>query len=203
METETPPAGAAFPQPSARQPSPPRYSPRMSIAEHIQFDFTAMHAAVDEQRRARGLAWTALAEETRPSGGHARRRVTATTLSRSGQQRAMEADGVLMILAWLRRTFEDFTNRNGPRATPSYDAVEPTKSDDMLRFDLPQIHAALDARRSAQDLTWREVADEIGWFQPNGLTRMKTGGRTGVPTVLWIAEWLEVAPETLTSRTDW
>ncbi len=175
----------------------------MSIVEHIQFDFAAMHAAVDEQRRARGLAWTALAEETRASGAPARRRVTATTLSRSGQQHTMEADGVLMILAWAGRTFEDFTIRSGPHATRLHDAVEATEIDDMLRFDLPQIHAALDARRSAQDLTWRGVADEIGWFQPNGLTRMKNGGRTGVPSVLWIAEWLAVAPETLTSQTNW
>ncbi len=61
----------------------------------------------------------------------------------------MEADGVLMILAWLGRIFEDFTIRTGRHATTPASPVAPVKRDDNRRFDPRVIHAALNAQRGS------------------------------------------------------
>ena len=115
----------------------------------------------------------------------------------------MEADGVLTALAWLGMTFEQFTLRRGEHASAPYPATPAARIDDCLRFDPRLIHAALDAERAERGLSWREVADEIGATEPGNLTRLARGGRLGVPRVLFIAEWLGRAPETLAKPADW
>ena len=66
----------------------------------IRFDSQALHRALDERRRARGLSWRALAAEIG---------VSAATLTRTRLGGRMEIDGVLAMTAWLGRTVESFT----------------------------------------------------------------------------------------------
>ena len=110
---------------------------------------------------------------------------------------------MLMILTWLGRIFDDFTIRTGRHGTAPTLTVAPVERDDNRRFDPRVIHTALNAQRQKRGLTWHETAQEIGLINAGNLTRLARGGRLGVPRVLYIADWLECAPEALTTTTDW
>jgi len=64
----------------------------------------------------------------------------------------------------------------------------------MLRFDSQALYAALDERRVARGLTWREVAAEIG-VSAATLTRTRLGGRMEVDGVLAMVRWVGLTVE--------
>jgi transcriptional regulator with XRE-family HTH domain len=66
----------------------------------IRFDARALHAALDEQRRARGMSWEQVAREIG---------VSASTMTRMKQGGRLEVDGMLAMVGWLGRTVESFT----------------------------------------------------------------------------------------------
>ena len=66
----------------------------------IRFDARALYAALDAQRRARGMTWRQVAEEVG---------VSASTLTYTRHGGRMEADGMLAMVRWLGRTAESFT----------------------------------------------------------------------------------------------
>ena len=62
----------------------------------------------------------------------------------------------------------------------------------VLRFDMPRIHALLDARRVERGMTWAAVAVEIGGTTGASLARMGSGSRVSLPLVARIALRLDV-----------
>ena len=67
--------------------------------EMVRFDSKALHAALDAQRRARGLTWSQVAAETGVSSG---------TLARTGAGGRLEVDGMLAMVRWLGVPVETF-----------------------------------------------------------------------------------------------
>ena len=65
-----------------------------------RFDAQALYAALDAQRRARGVSWQQVALEVG---------VSASTLTRTKRGGRMEVDGMLAMVRWLGRTVESFT----------------------------------------------------------------------------------------------
>jgi transcriptional regulator with XRE-family HTH domain len=65
----------------------------------------------------------------------------------------------------------------------------------MKRFNSKGLYDALNAQRLARNLTWREVADQIG-ISVTTITRVKSGGRMEVNGMLAMVEWLRVPVET-------
>lgn len=65
----------------------------------LRFDPKALHHALDEQRRARGLTWAAVAQDIGVSPG---------TLTRTARGGRMESDGMLAMCRWLGRPAESF-----------------------------------------------------------------------------------------------
>jgi len=53
----------------------------------------------------------------------------------------------------------------------------------MKRFDAKALYQALDEKRESRDLSWREVAAEIG-VSVSTITRTRTGGRMEVDGML-------------------
>ena len=153
------------------------------------FSLAALYAAIDAQRRARGLTWQeAVREISGRSGSVPRRSISRSTVANLRNGSTAEGDGVLQMLRWLKRAPEDFVMGSEP-AGPAFDlpAVLPHQ---VLRFDTRALHAALDAQRIERHLTWRQVADEIEGIRPAGLVRLKHGGRTSFPQVMRITRWL-------------
>lgn len=72
------------------------------MASHSQgrFNAAALYAALDAQRRARGMSWAQVAAAIG---------VSASTLTRTKRGGRMEVDGMLAMVRWLNRTAESFT----------------------------------------------------------------------------------------------
>lgn len=64
----------------------------------------------------------------------------------------------------------------------------------MKRFDAEALYLALDKKRESRDLSWREVAAEIG-VSVSTITRTRTGGRMEVDGMLAMVAWLGVPVE--------
>lgn len=69
----------------------------------------------------------------------------------------------------------------------------------MLRFDAKALYAALDERRQTRNLTWQQVAREMG-ISAATITRTRNGGRLEVDGMLAMVSWLGVPAETFTSE---
>jgi len=65
----------------------------------------------------------------------------------------------------------------------------------MKRFDSSALYDALNEQRLGRNLTWREVADEVG-VSVTTITRLKNGGRMEVDGMLALVDWLRLPVET-------
>lgn len=70
-----------------------------------RFDARALHQALDEQRKRRGLSWAELSNEIG---------VSASTLRRTKDGGRMEVDGMIAMVYWLGEKVETFV-RETPR----------------------------------------------------------------------------------------
>ena len=151
------------------------------------FDLRALYDAIDEQRRARQLTWRDVAAGV--SRSIRLRPVAASTITGLKQKAQCEGDGVLQMLLWLRRTPESFMrDLTDPQ---SLCFLQPNLAPgQILRWDTRALFDALDARRRERQLTWAEVAREIGGFTPARITNLSTGPRTTFPGVMRLVRWL-------------
>ncbi len=95
----------------------------------------------------------------------------------------------LLLLVWLDRTPESFMPGRDNSANPA-EVLSRLGPDRILRFDTPAIYRAIDAVRVERDLSWRQVAEEIGGVNAAQLRRFAKGAGIGFITVGRIAQWL-------------
>ena len=69
----------------------------------IRFDSRALYAAMDAQRRVRGMTWTQVAVETKVSTG---------TITRTRTGGRLEVDGMLAMVRWLGVPVETFVRES-------------------------------------------------------------------------------------------
>ena len=122
----------------------------------------ALYAALDGQRRARGLTWSGATREiNRPEARPVLHPISVSRVTRTGNGRTTEGNIVLQMLLWLDRTPESFVPDHPAPSTP--DRILPRPPPDRrLRWDIPALHAALNQQRHERGMTWKQVADEIG-----------------------------------------
>jgi hypothetical protein len=65
----------------------------------VRFDSTALYAALDTQRRLRGMTWAQVSAETGVSTG---------TITRTRTGGRLEVDGMLAMVRWLGVSVETF-----------------------------------------------------------------------------------------------
>ncbi|HXR97722.1 MAG TPA: hypothetical protein VN709_07750 [Terriglobales bacterium] len=162
----------------------------VSAARAPEFSLAALFAALDLERQSRGLTWAAVVREMNGGGVHAGRQMSASTVTATRVSRISEADGVLQMLRWLRRSLESFMQPVAPPGAnhPGYLLPSPPPGL-VLRFDTRKLHAALDAYRAAHGLTWTSLGHKRG-MAPASLTRLSQGGRTAFPTVTRLTQLL-------------
>ena len=153
----------------------------MKVKRRADFDLAALYAAIDSERHARAMSWHHVAQQIG---------VSPSTLIGLRTRRAAEADGVLQMLLWLRRTPESFVPGHDDSAWHA--RIPEIRPNRVLRFDTRAIYAALDAQRASTAITWKEVARQIGGFQAVNLIRLSKGGRTAFPGVMRITRWLSL-----------
>ena len=70
-----------------------------------------------------------------------------------------------------------------------------------MRFDAKALYAAMDVQRIARQLTWTQMAAEIG-VSAATITRTKAGGRLEVDGMLAMVRWLGVPVETFVRESN-
>jgi hypothetical protein len=122
----------------------------MAAARRGDFDLAALYTAPDEQRRARGLTWAGVTREiNRPDARPVLHPVSVSSVTGTSRGRGGEGNNVLLMLLWLNRTPESFVPGHPAPAAPGTLLPRPS-ADRHLRWDVPALHAALDAQRQEQ-----------------------------------------------------
>lgn len=157
----------------------------MSIAN---FDLDALHTALDSERQARSLSWSGLTRAINALFGDVPCHPIATsTITGLRGKRDVVGNGALQMLVWLDRTPESFIPGRENSASEVLPRLEP---DRILRFDTPAIFRAIDTVRLERDLTWMQVAGEIGGMNAEQLKRFKKGSGIGIVGIGRVAQWL-------------
>lgn len=135
-----------------------------------------MIRALDGQRAAQGLDWNQLAGELYAQSRDlnaelADHAMCSGALVRTAKRGTMSCQYALIILRWIHRAPEDFLT--GPVIDVG-DVRLPDAGPDMrLRWDLNQLHTALEEHRRAHQLTWVALAAEMR-CTPSRLTNLRT-----------------------------
>jgi hypothetical protein len=175
------------------------------MPEKTVFDGDAMIRVLDAQRADRGLDWNGLAEalHQQSSGLNARladNRLCQGALVRTARRGTMSCQYALIILRWIDRAPEDFLKRN---AVHVGDSRLPVAGPDMrLRWELPRLHAALDADRCDHGLTWVALADQLG-CTPNRLTNLKAARLADMDLTMRITQHLKRPAAAFVSPAGW
>lgn len=164
----------------------------MGPASFSEFDLDALYDALEAKRTERGLSWPQVADAlwAQSSVLNARRNdhpISPATLRGMARRGMATCQHVLFILRWLDRTPESFLSGNHPPIGRPLPAAGP---DRRLRWDLPALYEAVDARRRAEALTWSELAVVIG-CTPSQLTGIRTARfAIGIHLAMRLVQWL-------------
>jgi hypothetical protein len=140
-----------------------------------RFNMIELYTALDRERHARRLSWIELTNEiNKPFKGTPSIPISVTTIQGMAAKSSVTSAVVLQVLRWLRRTPESFL--------VGRDAASMT--------DGTPLHAALDAERVEQGLTWKQLALQLPGFTGSMLTNLSTGPLIGFPRVMVLTQWL-------------
>lgn len=152
------------------------------------FDLNAFHAALDAERRAQDLTWNELAHQiNRPFAQTSSIPISVGTLQNMPGKRSVTSAVVLQALRWLGRTPESFLTGSAAASAAFLPSPRPAS---ILRFDTRKLHAALNARRIGEQMTWKQLADQLPGFTPATLQNLATGPLIGFPRVMRLTQWL-------------
>lgn len=156
------------------------------------FDCGALFSTLDAQRRDRGLGWYELADELwqQSSDLNAQRMdhpLCGGAVARLQQRGATSCQYALFMLRWLRRAPEDFLT--GPVVDVGDVRLPEGGTDSRLRWNLNQLHAALNEQRRERNLTWAELAQELD-CTANRLTNLRTARLADMNLTMRITQWL-------------
>ena len=162
----------------------------MSVAP--VFDFTAFVAAVDAERDRRGLGWYDVADELWEQSEQLNAErddhpLCGGAVGRLGGRGATSCQYALFMLRWLGRPPEDFLTGQ-PRQAGDTDLPQ-AGPDRRLRWDLPQLHEALNEERCQRGLTWARLGQELG-CTPSRLTNLRAARMADLELTMRITQWL-------------
>lgn len=156
-------------------------------------DFAAFFAAVDGERQRRGLGWYDLADELWEQSDQLNAErddhpICGGALGRLGDRGATSCQYALFMLRWLGRPPEDFLV--GPPRQAGDTSLPPAGPDSRLRWDLQDLHEALNAERRERGLTWALLAEDLG-CSPARLTNLRTARMADLELAMRITQWLQ------------
>jgi hypothetical protein len=164
----------------------------MRTATRAEFDGAALIAALDARRAERGLNWTDLADELWRQSADLNAELADPCLCpgalvRTAKRATMSCQYALIILRWIDCAPEDFLT--GPAVDVGDTRLPHAGPEHRLRWDLGRLHAALNARRQENGLTWAELADELE-CTPARLTNLRTARLADMGLTMRITQWL-------------
>jgi hypothetical protein len=157
-----------------------------------RFDFAAFFATVDAARRDRDLGWYDLAGELWEQSGQLNAErddhpLCGGAVSRLGARGETSCQYALYLLRWLGRPPEEFLA--GPAADVGDVRLPEPGPGSRLRWDLAQLHAALDEQRRREGLTWAALAGLIG-TSPGRLAHLRTARMADLALTMRVTQWL-------------
>ncbi len=156
------------------------------------FDFAAFFAAVDDARGQRDMGWYVLADELWELSAQLNAErddhpLCGGAISRLGARGETSCQYALYLLRWLGRAPEEFLV--GPAADVGDVRLPDPGVDSRLRWDLAQLHAALNEERQRRGLTWAGLAAEIG-CTASRLTNLRGARMADMALVMRVTQWL-------------
>jgi hypothetical protein len=188
--------------------SPDRSLPDPDRLQHPRgFDALALFAALDARRVASGMSWRQAADDIWNQSAELNRRrrahpISPSTLTGMATRGECTCQHALFFLRWLERTPESFiaNPRYDPGATAQLPAAGP---DRCLRWDLPALYVAVNARRLEQQLTWKELAARVHCSE-HQLTGIRTARYAiGMKLAMRIVQWLERPASAFVYAAEW
>lgn len=169
------------------------------------FDGNALIGALDAQRAQRGLGWTALADELWQQSAELNAQLSDHALCpgalvRTAKRATMSCQYALIILRWIRRAPEEFLT--GPVVDVGDIRLPEAGADSRLRWELSQLHAALDQRRSERGRTWTALASELE-CTPSRLTNLRTARLADMDLTMRITQCLGQPAARFVHATQW
>ena len=163
------------------------------MTSRAAFDCGALFEALDAQRRDRRLGWYELADELwqQSSDLNAKRSndhpLCGGAVQRLQERGATSCQYALFMLRWLHRVPEDFLT--GPIVDVGDVRLPEAGSDTRLRWDLSQLHSALNEQRRQRKLTWAGLAEELD-CTPSRLTNLRTARLADMDLAMRVTQWL-------------
>jgi hypothetical protein len=156
------------------------------------FDCGALFHALDAQRRERDLGWYDLADELwqQSSGLNAQRTdhpLCGGAVARLQTRGAISCQYALFMLRWLRGAPEDFLI--GPAVDVGDVTLPEAGSDSRLRWNLSELYAVLNQQRRERNLTWAELAQELG-CTASRLTNLRKARLADMDLAMRVTQWL-------------
>ncbi|WP_271177210.1 hypothetical protein [Leifsonia poae] len=156
------------------------------------FNGDALVAALDARRSELGLGWPDLAQELTDQSSRLRaalndHAVCSGALVRTVKRGSMSCQYALMLLQWLDRAPEEFLI--GDRRELDDTRLPTIGTDVRLRWDLPQLYAAVNDQRRRHELTWTALAAQFG-CTPSRLTNLRTARLADMDLTMRLTQWL-------------
>jgi hypothetical protein len=145
------------------------------------FDTAALFRVVDEQMAARDMSLAQLTQELAW--------MSKETLARMRDTGSSSCHHILPVIQWVGRTPESFTA--GADAFPGELLPDPAPWTWRWYWDMPELAAALEARRGERGLKWAEVAAELGSTPAEVKSLQKTKYGVSISLAMRAARWLE------------
>lgn len=171
----------------------------------VSFDGKAMIDALDAQRSSRGLDWNGLADELWQQSRDLNaelsdHRLCPGALVRTAKRGTMSCQYALIILRWTGRAPEDFLTGQVvdvggarlPDAGPGH----------RLRWDLGQLHVALDQHRRERNLTWVSLANELD-CTANRLTNLRNARLADMDLTMGVTQQVKQPAATFIHARRW
>jgi hypothetical protein len=177
----------------------------LRVAAMPVFDFAAFFAAFDAERRDRGLGWCEFADELWQQSSQLNARLMDHPLcggavSRLGARGATSCQYALFMLRWLGRAPEEFLT--GPVVDVGDDRLPRPGPGSRLRWDLNQLHTALNEQRNERGLTWSQLAQELD-CTPGRLTNLRSARLADMGLVMRVTQWLGKPAAEFIHAADW
>ncbi len=170
----------------------------------LEFDATALFAAMDAQRLARGMSWQRVADQIWELSSvlndrrhdHPIAPATITHMRKGGDTSCQHA---LFFLRWLGRSPESFLDGGDAKGSP----LPRVGRDRRLRWDLKLTYEALDARRRQEKMTWQQLALVLR-CTPSQMTGLKRARyATSMRLAMRITQWLEAPAADFVYSATW
>ena len=166
----------------------------MILRRSSGFDAKALYEAIEAQRIQRGLSWRQVADEiwNQSAELNQRRRdhpISVPTLTGIVRRGDCTCQHALFVLRWLERTPESFLS---PSPNDTSDMALPSAGpDERLRWNLPALYDALNARRVERQLTWQELARLLRCTANQLMGIRKARFAIRMTLAMRIVQWLE------------